>query len=500
MPDIDPPSAEDPAGDAVPSPPRRATVRARSGWRARLKRIKGPLLAFAAVGTVLGGLAGYWNGYRALRGGVQAEAPQAPQPAPPATAQPAPAADPRMRFAVLPVDAPQGHAEARRLADAAYGAVLADQQQRIDWATVVPRAELERALAANPTLNRLGQAVGARFLLQGSVRQAAAGWALDLALVDAASERRLDLRQVPLPADLDAAGRLEVGDAIESALGTITFIALRHEVAATRNKPGTQLDARDLAFRAWVEWSTDEPDRAQAWARARPFLERALAAEPDAPLNLKIEAQIKLCDCIAGPGIDPAALESQGLAALDRYLAWRPDAAAMREVRVWYLIKQRRFEDALLMAEDMLRREPLRAEPLRQRVVALLKLQRWPEAVAAVPPMLAAQDNLWSNSAAAVVHFEAGDDKAAATAARRALTQMGRDERIEPTTGGVALVLVAAEARAGRTDAARAAWRDLQAHVPSLKTVDDALAWLEPNSAVPEGADFARVLRRARLP
>lgn len=58
------------AGAALP-PVMVATSQSKAGWRsgfiARLKTVKGAVVAVAGVGTVLGGLAGFWNVYQAAR-------------------------------------------------------------------------------------------------------------------------------------------------------------------------------------------------------------------------------------------------------------------------------------------------------------------------------------------------------------------------------------------------------------------------------------------------
>ena len=59
---------EEPARDAVASVPAPSLF---NGLVARLKTLKGAIVAIAGVGAVLGGLAGYWNAYQAARGSTQ---------------------------------------------------------------------------------------------------------------------------------------------------------------------------------------------------------------------------------------------------------------------------------------------------------------------------------------------------------------------------------------------------------------------------------------------
>lgn len=57
----------EPAREVVAAPARRLSER----LIARLKTLKGAIVAIAGVGAVLGGLAGYWNAYQAARASTE---------------------------------------------------------------------------------------------------------------------------------------------------------------------------------------------------------------------------------------------------------------------------------------------------------------------------------------------------------------------------------------------------------------------------------------------
>ena len=61
----------------------------------------------------------------------------------------------------------------------------------------------------------------------------------------------------------------------------------------------------------------------------------------------------------------------------------------------------------------------------------------------------------------------------------------------------LALVLVAAESRAGRLDRARAALKDFHAVVPQARTVAAIKAWRLPHAMLPDTPAFWEALRRA---
>ena len=120
-----------PGGGAVTSTGRARLV-------AAVARLKRPVVALAAVGTVLGGLAGYWNSYRTVSAGLAPASTDTALSAP--AEKPPAAADRRMTFAVLPFTGPTGDAEATRLALAAFELAQAQQEARTNWARVAPRA------------------------------------------------------------------------------------------------------------------------------------------------------------------------------------------------------------------------------------------------------------------------------------------------------------------------------------------------------------------------
>lgn len=476
-----------PSGGA-PAPPASSAARLRS----TLARLKRPIIAVAAVGTVLGGLAGYWHSYRTVQA-VIATTPPAGSSA--AAARSVPASDRRMTFAVLPFTAPSGDAEAARLALAARETAQTLQEARTDLARVSPRALVDEALATPASIRQIGQRLDVHFLLRGNVTRGATGYSMSLALLDAATEMPLAERSVPAEGPTDAPQVPTRG--IGRALGWLSHAALKQEVAHARAKPETSLDARDLTFRAIVDSSYENSDRPAAYAKAQQSLARALALAPDDLLALSATAHINLCECLRAWAHDTRQMERIGEAAMEKALAIQPDSQHMLEVRAWLQFRRGRHEDVLLITEQVLARHPERAETLRVRVKALFKLGEIEQAAAAVPAMLKAADHSGTQTDAAAVYFARGDDAEAARLARKALVLMAPDERADPVYGVVGLVLAAAESRAGRLDRAQAALKDFQALVPQAQTVAAIKAWRLPHAMLPDTPAFWDALRRA---
>jgi len=174
---------------------------------------------------------------------------------------------------------PPGDAEGARLALGAFEVTLAEQEANILWGRVVPRPLVEAQLARPQTLSQLGQALDVHFLYRGNVTRSSAGYALDLAVIDAATERVLEQRTIK--ADAGDGGPQLPAQAIRDTTHLLTYFALAQEVARARGKPDAQLDVRDLAFRAKVDWNSDSPDAAAVYATTMKSLKRALELAPD---------------------------------------------------------------------------------------------------------------------------------------------------------------------------------------------------------------------------
>jgi tetratricopeptide (TPR) repeat protein len=226
-------------------------------------------------------------------------------------------------------------------------------------------------------------------------------------------------------------------------------------------------------------------------------LNRALALAPDDPLTLMLTAQINLCECLRTWAADDRPMEEIGIKALDRALSLRPGWGDVLGLRFWHHVRHSRFQEALLVNDTLFATDPEDADVLQGRVIALGSLGEVGQALVLVPKMLKSADDESSQSIAAAVYFASGDDAQAALLARKALVHMTRNQRADSGTGYAALVLVAAESRAGRLDPARKALSEFQQTVPKVKTIAQIKAWLRPYWVPPGGDAFWQALRNA---
>jgi tetratricopeptide (TPR) repeat protein len=321
-----------------------------------------------------------------------------------------------------------------------------------------------------------------------------AGYTLELAIIDAATERVLDQRTINAET---AAAPLLADKSIREATYGLTFAALKQEVALARNKPDDKLDVRDLAFRAMIDWSSDIPDRAAVYATTMKSLNRALALASDDLLTLQLTAGVNLCECLKAWAADIRPMEDIGVAALDRGLTLRPDWPAMLKLRFWNYYKHGQYQEALLVTDALTAKLPDDGEVLQDRAVALLALGDAGQALSLVPAMLKSADDPSSGLLAAEVYFANGNDVQGALLARKTLVLLTRAQRANSELGSVALVLAAAESRAGHLDDARKTFKNFQDAVPTVHTISQIKAWVGPSWVAPGGDAFWLALQRA---
>jgi adenylate cyclase len=448
----------DPGSPAIPALAQHPPQLAKWRWR--------PARALVAVALVVGVGLGAWVAYRAF---LQ-----------PAVVVPYSAQDRRMTFAVLPFQPPADDQEGAKVAAAMTEAVFAVEEAKVVWAQVAPRRSVEQAVARHTGTKELGADLNVHFFIRGNVTRVSSGYNVEMLVVDVATERVLGSKSLTLaPGALTPRRREE----LDSALGRLTFYALTAEVERARNKPAASLDVRDLSFRAYVDWGRkkQEKDEKGAYVAATDLLNRALKLAPDDPLALYVTAQVNLCDCVNGWSKNVEEQQAIGATALEQYLKQNPDSPSMLNLKAELFALRGRYEESLLIADSILKRDPDDSEALATRGYDLLKLGRPQEALPAVNELVE-RGLEGALPLAAAVHYELAHFELAAQMARKALTALDSDSLRNPRLGAVALTLVAAEARLGHLSPAKVALADFNASVPGAKTISAIRKWMHPGT------------------
>jgi TolB-like protein/Flp pilus assembly protein TadD len=213
------------------------------------------------------------RGYRYVGPAVERGAPTA-QPAPePATALPGKPLPGKPSVAVLPFTNLSGDPEQDYFADGMVEDITAGLS-RIKWLLVIARPSSFAYKGMAVDVKRAGRELGARYLVQGSVRKDNGRVRVTAQMIEAETAGNLWTERFDRSLDdvfaLQDEIALNVVSAIEPSLR-------RAEVERVKRKRPENLDAYDLLLRA-ISLDMAMPDGV---ARAMPILEQALALEPD---------------------------------------------------------------------------------------------------------------------------------------------------------------------------------------------------------------------------
>jgi tetratricopeptide (TPR) repeat protein len=408
--------------------------------------------------------------------------------------------DRRMTFAVLPLEAPAGDAAAAEVALATGDRVATEMEANTLWNQVAPRRSVQEAMAKHAGFRDLGRALNVHFLIRGHVAHANGGWKVELYTIDAESERVLGTQSLDFP----LADRVPPWpDDVGFVAWDLSYAGVKQEAARTASRPVESLDVRDLTARASVAWRTyHDSDAKTAYESARSLLKRAIALAPDDRVAIYLTASTNLCDCVNGWSKNPEEQIAIGTEAMQRYLEIDPGFPPMLSHKVDLAILRGRYEDALLIADQLLTRNPRSAFGLPAKATALLKLGRPKEALAVSSEVVEHYAADWPPGYAltANIDFALGDDANAAALARRAVTGMSPQELANPVSGPIQLTLVGAEARLGHADRAKAALADFYAAVPAVRSVTATRRWIRGNADLAGYEPLYAALKLAGMP
>jgi len=442
-----------------------------------------PVHALVAVAVLLGVGFGAWTAYRAV---LQ-----------PAGAAPYSAQDRRMTFAVLPFQALADDKEGAQVAAAMTEAAFATQERNARWAQVAPRRSVEQALTQHTGTKDLAAALNVHFLIRGNVTRMAPDYNVQMLVVDGATERVLGTKSLTI-----ATGALTPRQLSEltSALGRLTFIALTAEVERARGRPIESLDVRDLSFRAYVDYGRkkDEKDEKGAYVAAADLLNRALRLAPDDQVALWLTAWVNLCDCVDAWSKNVEEQHAIGAMALEKFLKREPDSPSGLRMKATLFGYRGKYEEALLVADALLKQDPEYRLAHAIRAYGLLKLGRPQEAQTALTKFVEAGGA--DPVLAAAIRYQLEQYEPSAQMARKAITELDKVSLGNPKLGAVALTLVAAEARMGHLSRAKVALADFNAAVPGVTTVAAIRKWMHPGAELAGYEPLFEGLRLAGVP
>jgi tetratricopeptide (TPR) repeat protein/TolB-like protein len=457
------PAAPAPAGAVVPGaaqPAVSAIAPARKWWT------RPPLLLAAALIAALILGSGWFVGHRLGR---------------PAAVVPYSAEDRRMTFAVLPFTAAADDARAQQIAKATNEAVTAYMESRTLFTHVASSRSVEEAAAHLTSPKALAKALDVHFLIRGTVAKDGTKDAVNLLVVDGATERVLGTGTLHIEAGaLLPRFRDDLADPVRHLIAAGMEAEVKREAAT----PVDQLDVRALSFRALSSWRAHHGAEAKlGYNSATQLLSRALALAPDDPAATYLTANINLCDCVLAWSPNPEVQKAIGAAALEKYLQIDPNDAEMLVDKAELFQLRGRYEDSLVVLDQILQRDPDDSDALGTKAVSLLRLGRAKEALGIAQSLVARYPTQWAwlVGLEADVQYTLGDYPAAVQLARNAMPRMSEEELKSPVNA-IQLTLAAAEARVGQLDAAKATLADFNAVVPNVTTIAQMKQWIHPTA------------------
>jgi adenylate cyclase len=230
---------------------------------ARLKHLKGTLVAIAAGGAVLSGLIGYWTTYRTVRDAV----------APVTVARNLPADAGPLSIVVLPFTNQTGDPQKAYIADGLTSSITADLS-RIRDAFIVPVSSALTYRDKPAPVRQIGQELGVRFVLQGSVLANGNKLRINAQLADAQSGAQKWTETF----EGDLADLFALQDQVTARIGN--SIGNQIVILAARDSQSRKSGAKvaDLILRANAMGLN--PQSLQNWKDVEALLRRALVADP----------------------------------------------------------------------------------------------------------------------------------------------------------------------------------------------------------------------------
>lgn len=412
------------------------------------------------------------------------------------------AEDRRMTFALLPLRSATDDHTAQDIAKATGEVVFKSLEGKHEWVKLASRDSAEQALREFSAPRELARALNVHFLMRGDVARANSAYAVTLYVVDGATEHVLGSMKVPIPANALVP---RWNDEIDDAVGSLVRDGLEAEVERARNKPDAALDVRDLVFRAYVDWghNTDNDPKA-AYLNAEELLKRALTLAPNDALALRITAKVNLCDCLQSWSPNVEVQRKIGEAAVDRYLSLRHNSSEMLLNKAWLYIVRGRFQEALVILDSALNRDPQDFTAIYSKAFALLRLGQPQEArapaTAAYNREADSADDAHATALLAAVDYELADYADAARLARQSSAKMSKAQLSNPNSGAVRLTLIAASAHLNDYTTVKSAVADLRNDSPDLTTVTAIRKWMHPQADLYGYEPLFDGLRLAGLP
>jgi adenylate cyclase len=332
-------TTEDPKTDT--EVPKSDAPEAKPGSRRRmLRKIAGLLAGFAAVGTVLAGLTGYWTTYRTVTKEILS--PVKPEPIAPS-----------LSVVVLPFSNLTGDSAQDYLGDV-ITEELTTSLSRIPHSFVIARSTAFTYKSKAVDAKQIGRDLGVRYILEGSHEHGGNKLRVNAQLIDADTGAHLWADQF----DADRTDLLDMQDQIVTRLSrALQMRLIEVDAARVARAHPDDADAEQLAMRCQAALVSSHPGSVEAQA-GYSLCERALERD-ERNARALVNLSFKFTDRILSEqSADREADVRQAAELVSRALAIDPNDYGAHFAKAEILLGEAHFEDAIVEAERSLALNP----------------------------------------------------------------------------------------------------------------------------------------------
>lgn len=295
------------------------------------------------------------------------QAPQTDVYAPDAAQPPAPSTRPHLSIVILPFLNLSDDARVDYLVDGIVDSLITDLSSRLTGSFVISRSTAFTYKGRSVAIRQVGEELGVRYVLEGSVLAGPSRVRVNVQLIDAETDEHLWAERF----DKERGDILQVADEIVGRLSrSVGFQMVRTEAARPRRISGGS-DAIDLVMRART--LVNYVKRKENTEEAIDLFRRALELDPDC-----VDAMVGIALGRIYQVINLYRFEGRG-ALLDEAedmiygaMARAPDHFTMLKARGLLLRARGRFAEAIVATEALIIRNP--AEPTAYKEMGLNKL------------------------------------------------------------------------------------------------------------------------------
>jgi adenylate cyclase len=310
---------------------------------AKLKHVKGAIVAVAGLGALLSGLLGYWSIYQAVK------------VAAPSLIGSAPAHISPLSIIVLPFANQTGDMQKAYIADALTTGITSDLS-RIRDAFVIPPATAFTYKAKTASVQQIGKDVGVRFVLQGSVLASGEKIRISAQLADAQSGAQLWTDTF----DGDLSDLFALQDKVTTRIGNsigreMVILAARESETRKSSPVVADLMLRGRALEL-------KPQSLKNWQEIETLYRQALALAPkNAGAMVGLARSLVLQASNFGSSADQGVLQKKYAEGYDLALQAKeldPDDPGIYSVIQTYAFSQQDYAGARRAAQTRLALEP----------------------------------------------------------------------------------------------------------------------------------------------